>query len=265
MSWFSVVGAAVGGGLGGLAGGVLAAAFRSEKSKRTMAAVGSVVGLLLSQHVTAPMAERWDFERQLRAQAPAAWTERTKDIFVEEVGDLLRSDAFKTWARAHPEAGQAAGADLSSRGMARLTDEDMERLRRLKRRLAEKSPALCEAFWTGQAQISMVHQALQEHLSESEVRDWLRINTLATKLELEDRVPARKVKQDDVGTVLLTLAGTMEAAQRDRFINTLQQGESARGQDACKAFLIMADASDVLKPADRSTLARFIVAPMAVE
>lgn len=263
MSWTAIALSALGGGIGAALGGVLSFAFKDAKAKRAVLVIGSVLGATAGKYAVRPVAEAANADQALRIRAPAAFDETNRQSFIDAMRPIMTDPAFVAWTRRlqSPDAGFAAGAELTAKGIGRLPPTQFNELLAMKAELARDSKYVCSAIWTGKLDSNLFSAEMQRHLSSAEVRRWFELSAEAMRAELQQTGRARHHSMAELAGVLEAVFNSLPESERETFARTFKQGEKASPEDGCKAVQQMLRERDRVPIEHRDRLAAFIVSP----
>jgi len=176
------------------------------------------------------------------------------------LADKLHAISARLPPGVQPGSGLAA---VGYAGMARLSLPELEMSLAVRRRLAERSPAVCAALWKGGIAASDLAAGLRR-LSPEDKQTWIDLTARATTLELAADSPPPAISNARAALAWSILLDRLPAAKRAIIERAARSGSAASSDDACGAFEIMASEAAALAPEARETLLRIVTSPFLV-
>ena len=208
----------------------------------------------------------WNGEQPRFASDVAAIVEdemsefRKHPVLQQRVQELLDDPAFS-----HSSIQvrvEQLGTKIVSRGIGRLPADELAAWNRLRIQLADNSPEMCAAMWTGRAGTQDIANALSK-LEEPDLREWLRISAHAGVLELESSEPTPS-DLDPLRTALDEAAASLSESDQQRFTRATEEGTNAAPADACLATRTLLPYAAGLQAEPRDALLRSIAGASAL-
>jgi hypothetical protein len=157
----------------------------------------------------------------------------------KHLGILENSPGYKARMAGVKDRAQASaiGKEAAHQGLKRLPGSDLEKWNNLRARLADGSPNLCAGFWSGNLDGNEL-QATLERLPDAELDDWLRISTLAAKLDLDNEGEG-PAPADALPHALDAIYKRLPADDSARFKKDVDAGLSLGKEEGCWAFKVL--------------------------
>jgi len=229
-----------------------------------------VVGIVGGQQFLTPIAKDWKMRRDLHAAALDLYgNEESAALHTQLLLPIIKSPRFEARIKKLRSAaadskvklkGNATGvADLIGLGMARLDIRDLAEIFDVKCALAEKSPALCAGFWTGQLSNDDLKAGMRT-LSKEQQTVWITVSGRALSKEVAadgppPPEPATKAGTEAMDALLLALPPDQQAA----FAKAAQQAAPNR-EVACNAFRALAAGLEKIPVAKRDVILHLLSA-----
>ncbi|MEM9074563.1 MAG: hypothetical protein AAGE52_39075 [Myxococcota bacterium] len=156
--------------------------------------------------------------------ASGAAAQRIARISMEVMGPILNSPEFRNALMNHPRIraassqaeanaiAQQIGAQLSSRGIARLPDASIRDWHRLRRQMTSHQ-ALCAGMWTGAMPQGALGAGLAS-LNDTDLRRWMQISAEAMMLEVRSTT---RVRRADAGALVRQVRNSLAGREQTRF------------------------------------------------
>jgi hypothetical protein len=158
----------------------------------------------------------------------------------------------------------AAGVSLLARaGIARLDAEARDALFEIRRTLADASPDVCAAFWTGNVDPETLASAMRK-LDEPAQRTWITNLARAAELELAATSTPARITGEARAAAMTELATALSPDARAAFDRASSAARPA-SQEACAGFRALAEGLRVVAPATRQLLLRIVMNPEIVD
>jgi hypothetical protein len=273
--WETIV---VTGALGGVAGMVAWVATRGLEKKNKPLAIGIRTGVVaavvpLCTGLVAPRLEVRRARAEIREAGLALFGNgHVADIYADALLPIVKDPRFMDRLEAadgapRPElavnTANPAAAALTASGMMRLPLDTLTKVFDVKRAMARSSHELCAGFWKGQIP-SAAFSAAIKGLTEAEQLVWIESTVAAMTLELGASGPPAKIASATAGAALKELAATLPGGERAALSRALQAGAAATTDDACGAFLAIAEHAGSLPAATGDVLVRMVATPDAI-
>jgi hypothetical protein len=274
MEWKFLLLAAAGGAITGAFGWFITRNAKNPGSRGILALriLSFVIGFLLVQLITNPIANDRKMRRDLHAAALDLFgNEDAATLNTNILFPLIKSPRFeKRLAQRRVQAASDAKskfkgsatevAELIAAGMARLEIADLAGLFDVKRALAEKSPALCAGFWTGQISQLDLKDAMRG-LTKDQQEVWITVSgrALARELAVEGGplpAPPEAAVTSAMNDLVLSLSPKQQAAFS---VAARAQGPMPRDV-ACQAFLALGTGMQNLPGKKRDVVLRTLAA-----
>ena len=194
--------------------------------------------------------------------------DRVGEIMNEELQPLMRHPRFRTMmtnaargqrsGEAARDTGKRLGMELVHRGIPRLPLEGLDEWNRLRLLLADHSPRVCGAFWTGGLSEGELGQALAS-LGDTDLRSWMRVSAQAGILELEANAQVQ-ANDRDLARGLETIASRMPREERRRFWAVVDAGETAPAADGCAVMKTIMTGATRMRDRPRERFLRALAA-----
>lgn len=239
-------------------------------AKKAGQEVAYIVGREVGTELTAMTDTSSNEERQ-----KLAFTENAKNLFgdnelseiyVEEFFPVLMSDEAQSWAKKMAHRGmsttetEAAGAELSSRGMTRLPTSQIKRVMELRSELAQLSSALCAGFWTGKASQNLLFGTLAK-LPLDHAREWFRISAEAMRAELTATAPIDPISESESIQAFSELMDAASKAEQRAILDAVAMKSSVSPELACNAVTAFHANFRSVRPSAQKILARAVLLP----
>jgi len=251
-SWEAVlIDAAAGAVAGGVASLVTRRLKPSSRPRPTMIWVICVVaGVVAAQQIAGPLVTQRRLRHELHASSLEMYgNEESAALNTQALMSIVTDPRFErrvrelhARAKANPSAplkgpGQTGVADLIGAGTARLDGADQTALFDVKVALADRSPALCAGFWTGNVSVASLSGAMHA-LDRARQRTWITLSARALTKELDANgaplPPPGPAGQDAMNEVVQSLSPEQQAA-----FATAARG-APTDEIACRAFRALA-------------------------
>ncbi len=142
--------------------------------------------------------------------------------------------------------GEAVGRSTVGRGIARLPDEGLQAIHRLKTKMAFASERACPCYWdTGGCSQADIVDGLGR-LSTDELKVWMRMSAQAAQLEIAAGSPVPDTSSDFEDGLAAVLRG-LTPTNRERLIKTFKTQPASR-LDQCWAVQTLFREADSLPP-----------------
>ena len=264
--------AAIGAIAGGLGWFITRKAKNPAGNRTKIIRIASIVaGITIGQQVVAPLAKHRKLRHELHGAALETYGDEeaaalnttlllpiVEDPRFEKRIKLVRARPSTAGAAQHQHKdGQNRVADLVAAGMARVETADLAALFEVKRALADKSRALCAAFWTGDLSAEDLKAGLRG-LSKEQQTVWITVSGRALALEVAADAPPPK----DAGTAgqnaMTALARVLAPDQQAAFGAAAQ--DRPNQEVACKGFRALAAGMQKLSAEERGAILRMLSA-----
>jgi len=229
-----------------------------------------VVGVVVGQQFLTPIARDWKMRRDMHAAGLDLYgNEEAAALNSTLLLPIIKSPQFEARLEKLRSAaadskvklkGNATGvAELIGLGMARLDIRDLAEIFDVKCALAEKSPALCAAFWTGQLSNDDLKAGMRT-LSKEQQTVWITVQARALAKEVAadgppPPEPAAKAGTEAMDALVLALPPDQQAA----FAKATQQSAPNR-EVACNAFRALASGMERIPVAKRDVILHLLSA-----
>jgi len=240
---------------------------------------GLVVGVVAFCHVSlVPTLSRGWLRSDLQRTGMMLFGDEQQAVaYADAFAPLLTTRAFQKRlkarrAEAEPllEPSLEATCDVLTRelvtaGLARLSPDEVSAVFRLRRNLAEVSPAMCGVMLRERFDVPPEMLAAGLHfLKESDQREWIALSARAMALELEAVGPAPRISRAALDA---TMADVVKALPQEQQIavEPLYETFSLPPDEACAAFHALAAGMDSLTPVARAPLLRAFDHPELLE
>jgi hypothetical protein len=223
------------------------------------AAIGGAMGVSRAMHARTTGASV-----AAGMNVPSTQQDRFARIIDQEMSPLLNDPRFEQelQRRAGPGASQdrarEIGAELTQRGILRLTPEDLGEFTRLRLALAQRNEAVCATLWTGHGDNSQVAVALSQ-LDDNDLHQWLRLSTRAAVLELNGRAPVIP-DQSALADGLHAITAAVQGEERTTLDTAIAAGTAAPPATGCAAIRIILREAQRLEPGLRDRFLRALSA-----
>jgi hypothetical protein len=208
------------------------------------------VGVVAAQQIAGPLVAERRLRRGLHASSLEMYgNEESAALNTQALMSIVSDPRFDkrvremhARAQASPAAplkgpGHTGVAELIGAGTARLDGADQAALFDVKVALADKSPALCAGFWTGNVSVASLSAAMHA-LDRARQRTWITLSARALTKELDANgapLPAPgPAGQDAMAELVQSLSPDQQAA-----FATAAQG-APTDEIACRAFRALA-------------------------
>ncbi|HEY7375480.1 MAG TPA: hypothetical protein VIF57_25205 [Polyangia bacterium] len=209
-----------------------------------------VAGVVVAQQVAGPLVAQRRLRHELRASSMNTYgNDESAALNTQVLMAVMTDPRFEkrirelhARAKANPAAplkgpGHTGVADLIGAGTARLDGADQAALFDVKVALADRSPALCAGFWTGNVSAASLSEAMRA-LDRARQRTWITLSARALTKELDAAgapLPAPgPAGQDAMAELVQSLSPEQQAA-----FATAAQG-APTDEIACRAFRALA-------------------------
>jgi hypothetical protein len=231
----------------------------SPRAAQYTAVVLATLTMGLSQGLVAPRVKAWrddlamvavGFQIYGNTVAARAFADGMKPLFAdpklrERIAKGPHGD--KDFTGRFSNANQAAFAELTAEGLPRLPGDEMEALFAVKRRLAERSPALCAAFWKGGAKADALVAGLRG-LPPEQQKVWIAATARAALLALRAETPVAPIPRAGAEQAAAALVAALGPAPRAAYLAASGAGADVTDAAGCAAFRAFADGLPALAP-----------------
>jgi hypothetical protein len=253
---------------GGLAWLVASRAKNPKGQGATMVRIACIVAAVVAaQQRAGPMMKGRRMRRELHAAGIEMYgNEESAALNTQLLGSIISDPRFEKRIYAiqsrdtsAPAKGAAGGgvAGLVAAGMARLDAADQAAIFDVKVALADKSPALCAGFWTGNVPLALLSEAMRA-LDRTQQRTWITVSGRALTRELEASAapPSRSTAAgtDAMAELIQRLSPEQRAA-----LAAADQGAPSE-QVACGAFRALAAGLRKVSDEKRAAILRLLSA-----
>jgi hypothetical protein len=187
---------------------------------------------------------------RIREEGRSRFTKQSSiDAFVKHYSAIY---SHASWSRERVRSNDVAM-------MHRLPLADQERALELRAKLAAAARPVCAAYWRGQPDHDAkfdLHGAMEEHLTEDEVDDWLEFDAKASLAELDSNGPDQGSNAGNVGESLERFCGTLPEEECGAFREVMTAAMRHTRRDGCEAFLTLARGATSTKGPDHEVLTR---------
>ena len=252
MEWELMLADAIVGAFGALIGLLIARRLKAPAGNRAkmIPVVCVVAAITLGQQLVSPVVKDWKTRRGLHAAMLEMYgNEESAALNTQALMSIVTDPRFErrvrelhARAKANPSAplkgpGQTGVADLIGAGTARLDGADQTALFDVKVALADRSPALCAGFWTGNVSVASLSGAMHA-LDRARQRTWITLSARALTKELDANgaplPPPGPAGQDAMNELVQSLSPEQQAA-----FATAARGAPTE-EIACRAFRALA-------------------------
>jgi hypothetical protein len=257
--WVTILVSAALGAAGGAIGVVLTRGL-SPKARRTTSVILGAIAISFGREVIMPHVRAWQAERDIyNAGLELFGSTESAELYSRLMGPVFSDSRYRAWLEHHGNSAFQASAQLTAAGLALLQPEDGERLFRVRRKLADVSPALCQGFWDGQIAATNLSAGLHQ-LPVSEQSAFIEVTARAAALELENGpgLPASAVPQAEVDRAMSQLMERLGSEGRAAFLKTAR-GAHLSPEEACAAFRNLTDTLPKLDSDARAVVIRTIL------
>lgn len=272
MEWELIAVDGAVGALAGLIGVLIARRFKEPAGNRAkIVQVACVVaGLTLGQQLVSPVVKDWKTRRELHASMLEMYgNEESAALNTSILLPVLRDPRFKkrldalhTRAAADPSAplqgAQTGVAELVGAGLARVDANDLAALFKVKRALADKSPALCAGFWSGHISPLELREGLRG-LGKDQQSVWITVSGRALSKEIAADGPPPPAPAGTAGPDAMAELQRMLSPEQQAAFAAADQGVPTQAI-ACRAFLALAAGLENLPTDKRDTILRILSA-----
>jgi hypothetical protein len=249
-SWEAIlIDAAAGVVAGGLAS-LVTRRLKPAGRRRVIWLICFVIGVVVAQQIAGPLVTQRRLRHELHASSLETYGNEESAALNTQVLTSIITDprfdervrALHARAKANPAAplkgpGHTGIADLIGAGTARLDGADQAALFDVKVALADKSPALCAGFWTGNVSVASLSEAMRA-LDRTRQRTWITLSARALTKELDANgapLPAPGPAGQDA---MAELVQSLSPEQRAAFATAAQGAPT--DEVACRAFRALA-------------------------
>jgi hypothetical protein len=237
------------------------------QSARNILVGCAVLGFILASQILAPMVKSWKERRELIAVGLETYANQSSAVLnAETFGAILRNPKLFARARAVQSAKsprQTGVAELTAAGMARLDAADLDAIFGVKRALADFSPALCAAFWTGQPPAGALPEGLRQ-LTEDQQSIWITVSGRALSREMDSVAPPARISAAARDEAMADLTGSLSPEGRAA-LDQAARSSAPTTAVACRAFRVLADGAKSLPPAEREVFMRALNSPNLID
>jgi hypothetical protein len=249
-----------------VAGDATAAAEQPQRARNIL--VGCVLlGSILASQILAPMVKSWKERRELLAVGLETYGRQGSAVLnAETFGAILRNPKLFDRVQAARSGQNPRGtgvAELTAAGMARLDAADLDAIFGVKRALADLSPALCAAFWTGQPPAGALGEGLRQ-LTEEQQRIWITVSGRALFREVDSVEPPARISAAARDDAMADLTASLSPEGRAAF-DQAARSPAPTTAVACGAFRVLADGAKSLPPAEREVFLRALNNPSLID
>ena len=248
-----ILSAAIGGGVGGALGALLAKGIvpksASPSRRRLLALLPVLVGAALGAQFAA-----------VTAKAPMSRpTSRVERAMLRYAEPVMEAPAVKRrFMAAGVDGARSLGQQLSHAGLKRLGAADLDQWNRVRLLLAASSRAICAGLWTGKIDpVALVAEL--EKLGEADLDGWARLSANAMRAELAATEPVT-LDPEGAAKTLLAAQEHLAPADRERFGKDLEAGDKLPIDEACWVMEQLMRAVATLEPGPREAALRSLAA-----
>jgi hypothetical protein len=268
---FLLLSAAIGAVAGGFGWFVTRNAKNPARTRTKIIRIASIVaGITIGLQVVAPLARDRKMKRDLHTAALDTYgNEEAAALNTTILLPIVKDPRFEKrikQVRPRPSGSSPATrkdswgsvADLVAAGMARLETADLAALFDVKRVLADKSPALCGGFWTGDVSPENLKSGMRS-LTKEQQTVWITVSGRALALEVAANGPPPTATGTAGQDAMTELARSLSPDQQAAFSAAAQPSPSPAV--ACKGFRALAAGMQQLSPEKRGAILHLLAAP----
>jgi hypothetical protein len=227
--------------------------------------VAVVAGVLASAGVK-ELIKRGQLNSERDKQA-AAWgldrkaTDRITEMTEREMQSVFASPLFRKRVEQEKAAGtdpKGLGRTLVSRGLPRLSDDDLAALHSLRKRMILASERACPCFWDPAACTEADIMDGLSRLTDLELAAWSKLSAKAGLAELSASAPVPST-ENDFARGLAAVHERLPEAERGRLDRIFETKGAPPKAEQCFAMRTILSGAETLPPDERAKFIRALV------